>query len=97
MTTLTILVLLCLPIYFVPLFVALTRDHRQKLTIGIINLLAGWTFLGWVVALAWACTTDTEPRQRTKMATFVIILSYFLIATIFAMSSVSVIIDPSRR
>lgn len=41
-------------IYFFPWIVALLRKHN---TVGvfIINLLFGWTILGWVVALVMAC------------------------------------------
>jgi hypothetical protein len=44
-------------LYFVPYFVARHRHHPQILAIGVINLFAGWTLIGWVGALAWACTT----------------------------------------
>ena len=47
---LTILLIL---IYLIPTFLALTRDHPQWKAIIILNLLAGWTFLGWVAALVW--------------------------------------------
>ena len=38
--------------YFVPTFVALARGHHQFWPIFVINLFLGWTFIGWVVALA---------------------------------------------
>jgi hypothetical protein len=42
-------------IYFLPGFVAGWREHRQTLAIFVLNLLTGWTALGWIVALVWAC------------------------------------------
>jgi hypothetical protein len=42
--------------YFVPSFVALFRGHRNAMPIFVVNLLTGWTFLGWVVALVWSMT-----------------------------------------
>jgi len=51
-----ILLAALLALYFVPLIVALTRDHHQRLAIGILNLVAGWSVLGWIIALVWACT-----------------------------------------
>lgn len=42
--------------YFLPAIVAIARSHHNALAIFILNLLLGWTFLGWVVALAWAGT-----------------------------------------
>ena len=47
-------------IYFLPTIVAYGRRHRQKFAILILNIVAGWTFLGWVVALVWASTQDVE-------------------------------------
>jgi hypothetical protein len=35
----------------------------------VLNLFLGWTFVGWVVSLAWAFTGDTEdpgPRKRYR-------------------------------
>lgn len=47
--------LLSLGIYFLPFIVALMRDNKQKLAIFFLNLFLGWTLLGWVGALVWAC------------------------------------------
>ena len=54
-----ILVLWCLfwcgvALYFVPIMVAAYRQHKQFKAIAVLNVLAGWTFVGWVVALVWA-------------------------------------------
>jgi hypothetical protein len=40
--------------YFIPAMVAARRGHPNRTAIRVLNLLAGWTFLGWVVALVWA-------------------------------------------
>ena len=47
-----------LALYFVPAIVAYKRHHRQTLAITVLNVAAGWTGLGWVAALVWACTGD---------------------------------------
>jgi phosphotransferase system glucose/maltose/N-acetylglucosamine-specific IIC component len=47
------LVALALP-YLFPALVAWTRRHRQRHAITVLNLLLGWTFVGWVEALVWA-------------------------------------------
>jgi hypothetical protein len=46
--------------YLLPLFTAAWRGHRNCFAIGALNLLAGWTVVGWVVAMVWACTADVE-------------------------------------
>lgn len=40
--------------YFLPSFVALVRHNRQALAIFMLNLLLGWTVLGWIGAFVWA-------------------------------------------
>lgn len=43
-----------LVLYFVPSIVAFVRKHEKAGWIFLLNLLAGWTMLGWGVALVWA-------------------------------------------
>jgi len=51
-----LLLLAALAAYLAPALVAAGRGHPDTLAIGVVNLAFGWTMLGWVVALAWACT-----------------------------------------
>jgi len=51
-------ILVGIPIYFIPFFVARNRGHKDVTAIGILNLFLGWTFLGWVIALVWAVKKD---------------------------------------
>ncbi|MBI1179134.1 MAG: superinfection immunity protein [Alphaproteobacteria bacterium] len=50
------LTLLLLIAYFFPAMVAVARSHHNQLAIFMLDLFLGWTVLGWVVALVWACT-----------------------------------------
>lgn len=43
-------------IYFMPSIVGRNRDHKNKLGIFVLNLALGWTLIGWLVALIWACS-----------------------------------------
>lgn len=45
-----------LALLFLPTLVAKSRNHPNTLPIFLVNLFFGWTFVGWVVALVWACT-----------------------------------------
>lgn len=47
---------LVLFIYLAPWIVAGARGHSSVGGIAVINLFLGWTLIGWVVALAWACS-----------------------------------------
>lgn len=42
--------------YFLPTFVSIAREHHQKPAIIALNLLLGWTVLGWIGALVWSLT-----------------------------------------
>ena len=63
-------------VYSLPALVAYLRKHPQRRLVGVINLFLGWTFLGWVVAFAWATTTfqpvedaiDKRLRGETRTA-----------------------------
>ena len=45
-------------VYFLPAI--LGRNKRNANAILVLNLLTGWTILGWIIALVWACTVDSE-------------------------------------
>lgn len=32
----------------------------------ILNFLLGWTLIGWVVALVWACTVEKNQQQNVR-------------------------------
>jgi Superinfection immunity protein len=61
------LLTLFLIFYLVPSFIASMRGHRNAGAIFILNLLAGWTFVGWIVAMVWAFTADVTPTKRWKI------------------------------
>jgi hypothetical protein len=42
--------------YLLPSIVADNRKHHQFLAILMLNLFLGWTLVGWVISLVWACT-----------------------------------------
>ena len=41
-------------VYLAPTIVAAKRGHHHAAPIFVLNLLLGWTFLGWVASLVWA-------------------------------------------
>ena len=50
--------------YFFPAIVAFARKKRNWGAIFALNLLAGWTFIGWIAALVWALTHDHEENGK---------------------------------
>jgi Superinfection immunity protein len=49
-----------LGLYFVPAIIAFSRNHRNRVAILVLDLLLGWTLLGWVGALVWSLTADVD-------------------------------------
>ena len=47
-------------LYFLPSI--LGRGKKDAAGIFLVNLFLGWTLIGWVVALLWACASD-RPAQ----------------------------------
>jgi hypothetical protein len=62
--TISIALIIYLIVYFIPTLVARLRHHNNKLAIIVLNILAGWTAIGWLVALVWSCTDNVERRIR---------------------------------
>ena len=56
--TLPLLLFFGLAIYFIPAFIAYKRQCLQKVSILLLNIFLGWTFIGWVIALIWANMKD---------------------------------------
>jgi hypothetical protein len=64
---LLLLGLLCFLFYFLPTIIAVCRGHGYKGVIFAINLAAGWTAIGWLVALVWS----VWPKDRALVDPFV--------------------------
>ena len=45
-------------LYFLPTVIAMFRAKRNTFAIFVLNLLLGWTAIGWVVALVWSVTHE---------------------------------------
>lgn len=62
--------LVFLVIYFLPSLVASARRHHATLAIDVLNLFLGWTFVGWVLALVWACTPVQRRHSLVRFETY---------------------------
>lgn len=51
-----LIIVTCL--YFIPSIIAYQTEKRNKIAILILNIFAGWTFIGWVIAIVWASMED---------------------------------------
>ena len=56
---------IALALYLLPAIVAFARKHKEARSVFLANLLAGWTVLGWGVALVGAFEDEGEPQTAT--------------------------------
>lgn len=64
MTSSLLYALAALMIYLIPTGNAYSHKHRNRALIAAVNVLFGWTVIGWIVALAWSAgraRDDPEP------------------------------------
>lgn len=51
-----LLLLLAVAFYFLPSIIGYNKKNANAIC--MLNLLLGWTVLGWIVALIWSMTKD---------------------------------------
>ena len=58
-----ILAIIFLAVYLIPTIVAVRHKKAAASGIFLLNLLLGWTILGWIVALIWAVNGETQNER----------------------------------
>jgi hypothetical protein len=48
--------LFCALLYLLPTIIAFGRHHHSANSIMLVNVLLGWTVIGWIVAFIWSLT-----------------------------------------
>lgn len=52
-------------LYFIPTIISGARGCDAHNGIFVVNIFLGWTFVGWVVTLAWAACGKVRPKMMT--------------------------------
>lgn len=61
-----ILLVVLLPIFFLPTFIALKKNHPYKIPIILINILGSALWgLGWFVALVWCFIMPSQSSKNS--------------------------------
>ena len=63
-TILGLLILIGIGLYFLPSIIAEVRRITPLVAIFSVNLIFGWTVIGWIAAVAWALTEQPWPRPE---------------------------------
>ena len=59
-TTNIIMLLLIVLIYMLPSLIAYSREHPRRQDIAVLNILLGWTLIGWIAIFLWASLAQFE-------------------------------------
>lgn len=51
-------------IYLLPWIIGTVRRHKNINAIGMLNLLVGWTVIGWVWVFIWAWTCNVKEKKK---------------------------------
>lgn len=55
-------------VYCLPSYIAFRRQHKNRAAVLALNLMTGWTVLGWIGAMVWAFTNNIEERSAPVRA-----------------------------
>lgn len=53
-------------VHFLPTIIAYRRRHPSRTAILLLDLIFGWTLIGWVVALLWALAGYDAQRDASR-------------------------------
>ena len=90
-------------LYFLPAIIAYLYRRERLFYISLLNLLAGWTVIGWIGALKWATVRDSHaleeiapsPRYETQRK---LIIAAAIVALALAIQYVLVyLLDTSKQ
>jgi len=57
-----LLTLPLLVVYFIPTIIAVAQHVKNITGIVLLNIFAGWTFVGWVIALIWSVVDQKQVK-----------------------------------
>ena len=52
------IIMILAAIYLLPAMIAVGRFTKRRGWIFLLNLLAGWMWIGWIVCFVWACVDE---------------------------------------
>jgi len=61
-TSTILMVLAIVVIYMLPTLIAFGREHPRRQDITVVNILLGWTLIGWIGVFLWALLTQVEDQ-----------------------------------
>jgi T4 superinfection immunity protein len=59
-TIFVIILMLCVIIYMLPTLIAYARDIPRRQAVTVVNIIFGWTLIGWFITFLWASLAATS-------------------------------------
>jgi hypothetical protein len=59
-----VIILIGLVVYFAPTIAAQASKSKRTQGVFVVNLLLGWSVIGWIVALIWAVGSDKKEETE---------------------------------
>jgi hypothetical protein len=59
-TTTILMLLAVLLLYMLPTLIAYGREHPHRQDVALLNILLGWTLIGWIGVFLWASLAHVE-------------------------------------
>jgi hypothetical protein len=59
LTILSVAILIALVIFFLPTVIAFAKNRKYRWVVLFVNVVAGFTLIGWFGALIWSIAEDT--------------------------------------
>ena len=54
--------LIIVGVYFLPTLISYDRKHDSRAGIMALNLLLGWSLIGWIIAFIWALSGKNNKK-----------------------------------
>lgn len=64
-----VMIVVLIGVYFLPTMLAFRRERRRKWRIMAINVLLGWTIIGWVVSMLLTYAYEPPPEGEEELDT----------------------------
>ncbi|HDO7148197.1 TPA: superinfection immunity protein [Klebsiella michiganensis] len=62
-----IVLIFAIIIYVLPGVIASSREHKNSTAIWVLNIVLGWSFLGWIAALVWSFTNPGVVKLESQV------------------------------
>ncbi|PNO46568.1 superinfection immunity protein [Klebsiella michiganensis] len=62
-----IVLIFAIIIYVLPGVIASSREHKNATAIWVLNIVLGWSFLGWIAALVWSFTNPGVVKLKPQV------------------------------